>query len=683
MPAVFLDRLPLPSLQAYTAVSVVLLSCSVYYAVQITSDPEWKLNATLEFENNEGFKNQTIENRKELSFDELLLESKIFRRLLEIVIFMIQEPLCIWTLINMAYCCLILVGKFIQKLVFGELRVSEQQHIKDKFWNFVFYKFIFIFGVMNVQFMDEVVLWCGWFSVLGFLHLLSQLCKDRFEYLSLSPMTSRWTHFRLLALLSVILISSSSLFVLCVFVGLQAGLNTFAFMVAECALVTVRTLYIITRYFIHLWDINHEGVWEKRTSYVYYSELIFELTALIVDFIHHLHMLLWGNIFLSMASLVICMQLRYLFHEIRHRLKKHKNYLRVVRHMESNYPMTSPEEMENNSENCAICWDYMESARKLPCGHFFHNSCLRSWLEQDSSCPTCRMSLAVHGDGSGGTPTGDDNHNNLLGALGRQEGEPTHTGNQTTNHFFHFDGSRYVSWFPSFSVEVTHTNLLGNRQLPAVQTSQLDNMARQVQQMFPHMPMNLIMEDLRSTRAVELTIENILDERLVSHPSSMFQANTTHTAISTQDSSQENYTIQPTATSEIEPDQRESSASTSDWKFFEDTVFSLDEDTSESSGEDNGSLTHTLSSMGHGCRFSKSPQERETMLAHRKEELFKAAKRKYLATSGSHTAEFTSDPKFSISYSARPVYDDSSNSRGDDPWYSIAEHNAQEHVTER
>lgn len=91
------------------------------------------------------------------------------------------------TLINMAYCVLILVGKSIQKLVFGELRVSERQHLKDKFWNFVFYKFIFVFGVLNVQYMDEVVLWCAWFTALGFLSLLSQLCKDRFEYVSKLP----------------------------------------------------------------------------------------------------------------------------------------------------------------------------------------------------------------------------------------------------------------------------------------------------------------------------------------------------------------------------------------------------------------------------------------------------------------------------------------------------------------
>ena len=38
-----------------------------------------------------------------------------------------------------------------------------------------------------------------------------------------------------------------------------------------------------------------------------------------------------------MASLVILMQLRYLFYEFQRRIKRHKNYLRVVKNMEARY----------------------------------------------------------------------------------------------------------------------------------------------------------------------------------------------------------------------------------------------------------------------------------------------------------------------------------------------------------
>ena len=48
---------------------------------------------------------------------------------------------------------------------------------------------------------------------------------------------------------------------------------------------------LVSRYAIHLWDMNHEGVWENRAIYVYYAELIFELATLSIDFCHHLHML--------------------------------------------------------------------------------------------------------------------------------------------------------------------------------------------------------------------------------------------------------------------------------------------------------------------------------------------------------------------------------------------------------
>ncbi|XP_063981149.1 E3 ubiquitin-protein ligase AMFR-like [Diachasmimorpha longicaudata] len=579
MPALFLARLPVPNFRIYTTLSIAILSCSVYYAAQIVKDPAWRTNHTSIVVRDENSTDSTSPTDSRSSGVHLT----------ELLACMIQEPICFWPLMNMAYCALILLGKTIQKLVFGELRASERQHLKDKFGNFIFYKFIFVFGVLNVQYADEVVLWWVWFTALGFLGLLSQLSKDRFVYLSFSPTTPGWSHARLLGLLGAIL--ALSLFMLLLSTAAAfffVSFNTFAFMAAECILLAVRTIHVILRYAIHLYDTRSSPrSSDKRGPLAYYTELVCELTVLAVDFHHHIHMLLWSNILLSMASLVICMQLRYLFHEIQRRITKHRNYLAVLSHMEQNYPMALPEELAENSDNCAICWEKMESARKLPCSHLFHNSCLQSWLEQDTSCPTCRLVLSMQANRR-------DNATELRPELPESQ---TSVG-RNDNHFFHFDGSRYVSWLPSFSVEVTHNRLRGDILTLAHSNSQLDAMTRHVQQLFPHYPRNVVLEDLRVTRSVELTVENILDGRLLlphhvlgeleSEPVTQAQQVTNH--------------IMPTSLPQ---------------KPWNPQI--------ELPVADNSEESSTI-----GGRFSKCSTERERILQRRKEHMLMTARRKYV-----------------------------------------------------
>lgn len=64
------------------------------------------------------------------------------------------------------------------------------------------------------------------------------------------------------------------------------------------------------------------------------------------------------------------------------------------------------------------------------------SACLRSWLEQDTSCPTCRMTLSERPENW--SPTADNRgappNPNMADA-----GPNIPPG--TTNHFFHFDGT--------------------------------------------------------------------------------------------------------------------------------------------------------------------------------------------------------------------------------------------------
>ncbi|XP_055504643.1 autocrine motility factor receptor a isoform X2 [Leucoraja erinacea] len=616
MPLLFLERFPWPSLRLYTALSAVLLAASLFSAYSHLSLPPGQAPISVpRYHPNLGTptpidaisgdlpaaeansdgdtgadREQRVHPGAGIYVDHGEPDLGLSGRpewaqghgfALEIAWYLVSDGWCIWVLVNTACCFLMLIGKLIQYVVFGTLRVSERQHLKDKFWNFIFYKFIFIFGVLNVQTVEEVVMWCLWFAVLVFLHLIVQLCKDRFEYLSFSPTTPMSSHVRVLALLVSMLLSCCSLAVVCVLVGYSHGMHTLSFMAAECLVVTVRTAHVILRYFIHLWDLNHEGTWESKGTYVYYTDFIMELKLLSVDLMHHIHMLLFGNIWLSMASLVIFMQLRYLFHEVQRRLKRHKNYLRVVGNMEARFAAATPEELASNDDDCAICWDSMQSARKLPCGHLFHNSCLRSWLEQDTSCPTCRMSLNINEDRRVGEPHRRDNLDENIGPVPVVDGRP-HLNHH--NHFFHFDGSRIASWLPSFSVEVMHTtNILGIAQ---ANNSQLNAMAHQIQEMFPQVPYHLVLQDLQLTRSMEVTTDNILEGRIqVPFP-------------------------QQTERSALE--------------------------SSQSMGETFGTGTELLRAdlpsedfEARGSRFSKSTDERQQMLVQRKEELLLQARRRY------------------------------------------------------
>merc|ERR1712154_627687 len=57
-------------------------------------------------------------------------------------------------------------------------------------------------------------------------------------------------------------------------------------------------------------------------------------------------------------------------------------------------------------EVCPVCLvDYEDGdkIRTLPCGHYFHKDCIDSWLQNNSSCPTCRFSLYDNGNATTGS----------------------------------------------------------------------------------------------------------------------------------------------------------------------------------------------------------------------------------------------------------------------------------------
>jgi hypothetical protein len=80
------------------------------------------------------------------------------------------------------------------------------------------------------------------------------------------------------------------------------------------------------------------------------------------------------------------------FVSLKQRLVAFAKYRQLMANM-NRFASPSQAELEEAGPTCIICRDEMSTrtAKKLPgCGHMFHKSCLREWLVQQQTCPTCR-----------------------------------------------------------------------------------------------------------------------------------------------------------------------------------------------------------------------------------------------------------------------------------------------------
>ncbi len=89
------------------------------------------------------------------------------------------------------------------------------------------------------------------------------------------------------------------------------------------------------------------------------------------------------------------------FQLLRRRLIAFNNYRRLTHNMDSRFESIKDEEELNNlGHSCIICRDQMDllgGCKKLPgCGHAFHKHCLREWLVQQQTCPTCRSDIVAN-----------------------------------------------------------------------------------------------------------------------------------------------------------------------------------------------------------------------------------------------------------------------------------------------
>jgi len=55
---------------------------------------------------------------------------------------------------------------------------------------------------------------------------------------------------------------------------------------------------------------------------------------------------------------------------------------------------------------CPVCYEVIAAGEstRTPCGHVFHQSCMSTWLERATTCPSCRAVVAEAPANPGASP---------------------------------------------------------------------------------------------------------------------------------------------------------------------------------------------------------------------------------------------------------------------------------------
>ncbi|ELT95768.1 hypothetical protein CAPTEDRAFT_174092 [Capitella teleta] len=283
-----------------------------------------------------------------------------------------------------AFVFVIMMWEIACKLFFGTLRAAEMEHLIERSW-YALTETCLAFTVFRDDFSPRFV---AMFTLLLFLKCFHWLAEDRVDYMERSPLISGLFHVRVILLLTVLGCADGYLINHAYHLTLNKGATVQLVFGFEYAILLTAIVHIFVKYILHGIDIQSENPWENKAVYLLYSELV-------LGFIKVVLYILFLVIMIKVHTFPL-FAIRPMYLAIR-TFKKALNDVilsrRAINNMNTLYPDATPEELAAG-DVCIICReDMVASSKKLPCGHIFHTSCLRSWFQRQQTCPTCRLDI--------------------------------------------------------------------------------------------------------------------------------------------------------------------------------------------------------------------------------------------------------------------------------------------------
>ncbi|KAM3656158.1 E3 ubiquitin-protein ligase synoviolin isoform X2 [Ammospiza caudacuta] len=284
-----------------------------------------------------------------------------------------------------AFVLVFLLGKFMGKVFFGQLRAAEMEHLLERSW-YAVTETCLAFTVFRDDFSPRFV---ALFTLLLFLKCFHWLAEDRVDFMERSPNISWLFHFRIVSLMFLLGILDF-LFVSHAYHSiLTRGASVQLVFGFEYAILLTMVLTIFIKYVLHSIDLQNENPWDNKAVFMLYTELFTGLIKVLL-YMAFMTIMIKVHTFPLFAIRPMYLAMRQFKKAVTDAIMSR----RAIRNMNTLYPDATAEELQAMDNVCIICREEMVTgAKRLPCNHIFHTSCLRSWFQRQQTCPTCRMDV--------------------------------------------------------------------------------------------------------------------------------------------------------------------------------------------------------------------------------------------------------------------------------------------------
>lgn len=292
----------------------------------------------------------------------------------------------------------LVVGKCLQIVLFGELRLIEIEHIYE-YSKFTILNSLIVLSMLSADYM----LVPGILTMfLVFMKIFHWILKDRLEFIlqhATTPSDVLATRNTLTYFL--LLFVDFNLVYSCIEYSFTNNPDVYLLFGIEFAVLFIDLLLEGSKLMLNVWEIVYlqrhpdDDIMEDKSMYIKVCEIVHSfLILLIYSFLfftlmkpYKVPVYLLKDILFNAVSL---------FKQITSLIK----FLKAAKELDIKLKDATEDDLSDDNNLCSICRDDMTTIgvrkgermypKKLNCGHIIHMGCLKSWCERSQVCPMCR-----------------------------------------------------------------------------------------------------------------------------------------------------------------------------------------------------------------------------------------------------------------------------------------------------